>query len=49
MGVKHFNKGNEIVHKGHKGATTKCGHDTTLRPAHWVNTREHVTCDKCRH
>ncbi len=48
MGVKHFNNGNEIVHDGHKGGTTSCGFDTSQKPSHWVNTRDEITCDKCK-
>ncbi len=44
MALKH--KPRQIVHKGHKGLSTRCGTDTSVHKDHWVDTSSKITCDK---
>lgn len=44
MAVKHVPTG--IVHSGRQGGRTGCGFDTNVKPDHWVNTSERISCDK---
>ena len=45
MAVRHAEE-NGKVHKGYKGEITGCGVDTTVKPSHWQNTFDSITCNK---
>ncbi len=44
MAVKHIPTSE--VHRGQDGGNTGCGFDTTLKPSHWVDSSETISCDK---